>query len=83
MRLLLLLVTLVFSIPFVGMQLRASGALFQLVTDGAVDGVLAMWLFTAVLFLYVCFGGLRAVAYVAGLQALLFAAGIAVLGLVV
>ena len=81
-RLLLLLVTLVFSIPFIGMQLRASGALLQLVSDGAIDGDLAMWLFTAVLFLYVCFGGLRAVAYVAGLQALLFAAGIAILGLV-
>lgn len=82
MRLLLLLITLVFSVPFIGMQLRASGALLKLASDGAIDADLAMWLFTAVVFLYVCFGGLRAVAYVAGLQALLFAAGILVLGLV-
>jgi SSS family solute:Na+ symporter len=81
MRLLLLLVALIFSVPFIGMQLRASGALFGLFSDGAIDRDLAMWLFTAVVFLYVCLGGLRAVVYVASLQALLFAAGIAALGL--
>ena len=36
----------------------------------------AVWVLTAIVFLYVCFGGLRAVAYVGTLQCLLFAAGI-------
>ncbi len=80
-RLLVLLVALVFAVPFVGMQLRASGWLLQYLSDGAVDASVAMWVLTAVVFLYVCFGGMRAAAYVGTLQGLLMVAGLAALGL--
>lgn len=82
MRLLVVLVALVSSIPFIGMQLGASGYLVQVLSDGAVDRNVAMWVLTSVVFLYVCFGGMRAVAYVGTLQALLLAAGIVAIGLI-
>ena len=41
-----------------------------------------MWLLTALVFLYVCLGGMRAAAYVGVLQGLLFAASIAAVGIV-
>ena len=82
MRLLVLLVTLVFSIPFLAMQLTASGSLIAILTEGAVDRDAAMWVLTAVLFFAVCIGGLRAVAYAGTLQALLLVAGLVAIGLV-
>lgn len=82
MRLLVLLIALAFALPFLGMQLAASGYLIQVLSDGTIPWVFAMWVLTAIVFLYVCFGGLRAVAYVGTLQCLLFAAGVTGIGLV-
>jgi SSS family solute:Na+ symporter len=82
MRRLVVLIALVFSIPFLAMQLTASGYLIQILSEGGVDRHVAMWVLTAVLFLYVCIGGLRAVAYVGTFQGLLLAAGFAAIGLV-
>ncbi|SMF29271.1 solute:Na+ symporter, SSS family [Tistlia consotensis] len=82
MRLLVMLVALVFSVPFVAMQLSASGRLIAILSDGTVDAVAATWVLAAALFLYVVVGGLRAVAYVGTLQGLLLAAGLTALGLV-
>ena len=82
LRILVLIVALLCSVPFVGMQLSASGYLVQWLTDGAVPWSLAMWVLTAVVFLYVCIGGLRAAAYAGSLQGVLFAAGIIAIGLI-
>ncbi|MGF1526365.1 MAG: sodium:solute symporter [Candidatus Competibacterales bacterium] len=79
-RLLTVLVALVFSIPYLGIQLRASGFLFHVLTDGAVGITFGMWLLSAVVAIYVASGGLRAVAYVDTLQAILLAAGIVIIG---
>lgn len=81
-RLLVLLIAVVFAIPFVGMQISVSGYLLQVLSNGVVDRYVAMWVLTAVVFLYVCFGGMRAAAYVGTLQGLLMAAGIVAIGLV-
>jgi Na+/proline symporter len=81
-RLLVLLIGLCFAIPFVGMQLSATGYLIQYLSDGAIDGTLAMWGLTFVLFLYVCIGGMRGAAYAGTYQGLLLAVGIVALGLV-
>ena len=75
LRIVLLIVALLTSVPFIGMQLSACGHLVQWLTGGAVSWSLAMWALTAVVFLYVCIGGLRAAAYVGSLQGLLFIAG--------
>ena len=75
MRLIVMLIALLFALPFLGMQLTAAGYLIQVVSNAAIPWVFAMWILTALVFLYVCLGGMRAVAYVGTLQGLLFAVG--------
>ncbi|MDJ0861502.1 MAG: sodium:solute symporter [Gammaproteobacteria bacterium] len=81
-RLLTVLVALVFSVPYLGVQLRASGFLFNVLTDGMLGVDVGMWLLSAVVIIYVASGGLRAVAYVDTLQAVLLALGIVVIGVI-
>ena len=81
-RLLVVLVALVFSIPYLGLQLRASGFLFNVLTDGMLGVNVGMWLLSVVVIIYVASGGLRAVAYVDTMQAILLASGIIILGVV-
>jgi SSS family solute:Na+ symporter len=81
-RLLVVLVALVFSVPYLGVQLRASGFLFNVLTDGMLSVEVGMWLLSAVVIIYVASGGLRAVAYVDTMQAILLAFGIVAIGLI-
>ncbi|PPR29460.1 MAG: Osmoregulated proline transporter OpuE [Alphaproteobacteria bacterium MarineAlpha9_Bin1] len=81
-RVLVVLVALVFSVPYLGIQLRASGFLFNVLTDGDLGINTGMWLLSAVVFLYVASGGLRAVAYVDTVQCILLAGGITVIGII-
>ncbi len=52
-RLLTVLVALCFSIPYLGLQLRASGFLFNVLTDGWLGVEVGMWLLSAIVFIYV------------------------------
>jgi solute:Na+ symporter, SSS family len=81
-RILVVLVALVFSVPYLGIQLRASGFLFNVLTDGMFSVNVGMWALSAVVFLYVATGGLRAVAYVDTMQCVLLAGGIIVIGVI-
>ncbi|MDW3095373.1 MAG: sodium:solute symporter [Gammaproteobacteria bacterium] len=81
-RLLVVLVALVFSIPYLGVQLRASGFLFNVLTDGLLGVNTGMWMLSIVVIIYVASGGLRAVAYVDTLQAILLALGIVAVGMI-
>ncbi len=81
-RLLVVLVALVFSIPYRGVQLRASGFLFNVLTDGLLGVNTGMWMLSLVVIIYVASGGLRAVAYVDTLQAILLALGIVGVGMI-
>lgn len=81
-RLLTVVVALCFSVPYLGLQLRASGFLFNVLTDNLLSIEVGMWLLSAVVFIYVASGGLRAVAYVDTLQALLLAFGIVAIGII-
>lgn len=81
-RLLVVLVALVFSVPYLGVQLRASGFLFSVLTDGILGVEVGMWLLSLVVIIYVASGGLRAVAYVDTMQAILLAFGIVAVGLI-
>ncbi len=82
MRLLTVLVALIFSIPYLGVQLRASGFLFNVLTNELFPVWLGMWLLSLVVLIYVASGGLRAVAYVDTVQCLLLAFGIVAIGFV-
>jgi Na+/proline symporter len=81
-RLLVILVALVFSVPYLGVQLRASGFLFNVLTDGMLSVDVGMWVLSAIVFIYVASGGLRAVAYVDTLQCVLLASGITIIGII-
>jgi len=81
-RILVVIVALLFSIPYLGVQLAASGSLFNVLTDGLVNQTFGMWVLSLVVLIYVASGGLRAVAYVDTLQCVLLAFGIVVIGFI-
>jgi len=81
-RILVVVVALFFSIPYLGVQLRSSGFLFNVLTDGLFSVNVGMWMLSIVVFVYVASGGLRAVAYVDTVQCLLLAGGITAIGLI-
>ena len=81
-RILVVMVALLFSIPYLGVQLGASGFLFNVLTDGMVSKDIGMWVLSAVVLIYVATGGLRAVAYVDTLQCILLAFGIVSIGFI-
>jgi len=82
MRLLTVLVAFLFSVPYLGVQLRASGDLFHVLTDGLIGIEVGMFALSAVVMIYVASGGLRSVAYVDCAQCVLLAVGIVVLGFI-
>ena len=81
LRVLVVGVALFFSVPYIGLQLRAAGFLFNALTDGWLSVQFGMWVLASVVVSYVASGGLRTVAWVSVLQAPLLAAGIVVIGL--
>jgi len=81
-RILTVLVAMLFSIPYLGVQLEASGYLFQVLTDNLVSETFGMWVLSLVVLIYVAFGGLRAVAYVDTMQCILLALGIVITGFI-
>lgn len=81
-RVLILIVAVIFAVPYLGIQLRASGFLFHVLTDGALGINIGMWLLSAVVLFYVASGGLRAVAYVDAAQCILLMIGIFSIGII-
>jgi len=79
-RLLTVLVAFLFSVPYLGVQLRASGDLFYVLTDGLVSVNFGMFALSTIVVIYVASGGLRSVAYVDCAQCILLALGIIILG---
>ncbi|MDH3910100.1 MAG: sodium:solute symporter [Rhodospirillales bacterium] len=81
-RILVVLVALLFSIPYLGVQLGASGFLFNVLTDDLISTEVGMWVLSLVVLIYVASGGLRAVAYVDTVQCILLGLGIVITGLI-
>jgi hypothetical protein len=81
-RILVVMVALLFSIPYLGVQLGASGFLFNVLTDGLISVNVGMWVLSLVVLIYVASGGLRAVAYVDTVQCILLGLGIVITGLI-
>ena len=81
-RYLTVVIALCFSIPYLGLQLAASGKLFNVLSDGLVTVTAGTWILSAVVLIYVASGGLRAVAYVDTLQCVLLAFGIVAVGFI-
>ncbi len=81
-RILTVIVALLFSIPYLGVQLGASGFLFNVLTDDMISVNVGMWVLSLIVFIYVASGGLRAVAYVDTVQCVLLALGIIITGFI-
>ena len=81
-RPILLLIALLFAIPFLGLQLAATGYLMEVLSGGAVPWVVAMWALGALVFVYVVLGGMRAASFVGVLQTLMLAAAIVAAGVI-
>jgi len=87
-RILCVIVALFYSIPYLGVQLGASGYLFNVLTvipgypNGLVGQDFGMWILSLVVLIYVASGGLRAVAYVDTMQCLLLWIGIVIVGVI-
>ncbi|MCS6862556.1 MAG: hypothetical protein NZT92_19815 [Abditibacteriales bacterium] len=69
-----------YSLFYVAVQLIASGLLFNVLTGGFIPYFLGGVLLSAVMLFYVMAGGLRTIAWVDALQAVLLGAGIMILG---
>jgi Na+/proline symporter len=81
-RILTVCVALLFSIPYLGVQLGASGFLFNVLTDGMLTREVGMWVLSIIVLVYVASGGLRAVAYVDTVQCILLGLGIIITGII-
>lgn len=81
-RLLIVLVALSFSVPYVGLQLRAAGFLLNVLTDGLVGIEFGMWVLGMMVMSYVASGGLRTVAYVSSVHFVMVAVGIVAIGII-
>lgn len=87
-RVLSVVVALFYSIPYLGVQLGASGYMFNVLTatpaypNGLVGENFGMWVLSLVVLIYVASGGLRAVAYVDTVQCVLLWLGIVIVGVI-
>ena len=83
MRYLVVVVAVLYSIFYLAIQLRATGYLFNILTDGKLSINYGIILLSIVLIIYVTVGGLRTVAYIDNMQAILLAIGIVALSMIV
>jgi SSS family solute:Na+ symporter len=81
-RPILLGIALLFALPFLGMQMAATGYLLQVLSGGMISWAFGMWALGALVFVYVVLGGIRAAAFVGVLQALLFASALVAAGVI-
>ena len=83
MRLLVTLLALAVSLPFLALMLSAAGSLFHMAGDGLLPVEAAVWIIAAPLLIYVAAGGLRAAVEAGALQALMLGLCLILLGAIV
>ena len=81
-RILIVLVTLLFAVPFLSMQLSFAGKVISIVTDDFIGPVSGSLLMGTVIVTYIGLIGIRSVTYIDTLQFFLFIFGIIALGFV-
>lgn len=79
-RTLSVIVAILFTVPFIGVQLEAAGYLFNVLSDGYISTTMGTLLLAMAVFLYVVYGGMRAVAYADSTQCVLLAVGVILTG---
>ena len=81
-RILIVVITLGFSIPFIAMQLSIGGVLINVISDGVIGPGSAAILIGSVIAIYLSAGGMKSLTYIDSMQFLLVIFGIICLGFV-
>jgi len=81
-RILVVIITIGFAIPFIAMQLAFAGIFFSIITDGAVGAASGALLMGLVIIIYYGLNGLRSLVYIDSIQFLFIIFGIITLGFI-
>ena len=82
LRVLVVVVTLGFAIPFIAVQLYLGGLLISILTDNLIGPGSAAILVGAVMVVYINLGGIRSIMYINAFQFLFFVFGIICIGFI-
>tara|TARA_B100002051_G_C16720081_1_gene631842 strand:+ start:1 stop:1932 length:1932 start_codon:yes stop_codon:yes gene_type:complete len=82
LRILIVVITLGFAIPFIAVQLALGGALLSVVTNNGIASGSGSVLIGLAIVVYISLGGLRSIFYIDTLQFLFFIFGIITLGFI-
>ena len=78
----IIFISIVFVIPFVGLQLFLGGKLLSLATDNLLNPILSSWVFGLVICTYTALGGMKSVAYNNAIKFIIILFGLVILGLI-
>ena len=82
LRILVVVITVGFSIPFIAMQLSLGGLLINIISDNLIGSGSAAILLGAIITVYLSTGGIKSVIYIDSIQFLLMVFGIICIGFV-
>ena len=82
LRILVVVITVGFSIPFIAMQLSLGGLLINIISDNLIGSGSAAILLGAIITVYLSTGGIKSIIYIDSIQFLLIIFGIICIGFV-
>tara|TARA_A100001011_G_scaffold378518_1_gene443349 strand:+ start:426 stop:2357 length:1932 start_codon:yes stop_codon:yes gene_type:complete len=82
LRILIVIITLGFSIPFIAMQLSLGGLLINIISDNLIGKGSAAILIGAIIAIYLSTGGIRSIIYIDSIQFLLIIFGVICIGFI-
>ena len=81
-RILIVIITLGFAIPFIAMQLSLGGILISILSDDIIGAGLASFLIGGVIILYLSIGGIKSIVYIDTIQFLFVIFGVVSIGFI-
>jgi Na+/proline symporter len=81
-RILIVIITLGFAIPFIAMQLSLGGMLISILSDDIIDAGLASFLIGGVIVFYLSISGIKSIVYIDTIQFLLVIFGMISIGFI-
>ncbi len=81
-RILTVIIAMFYTIPYIAVQLRASGLLFKILSDDLFPFEAGILMIALVVLIFVALGGVKAIVYVDTMQFILLATGIIATGII-
>ena len=81
-RYIVIVISVIFIVPFAGLQLYLGGKLLDTVTENLINPTLASWMLGLIICAYVGLGGIKSVAYNNAFKFIIIIFGIIILGLI-